>query len=303
MVTYKHEQFIKGAVLSVIEQQGDFEVELIVADDLSPDRTPDIIRELIASHPKGHRIKYTRHDNNKGMFGNFFWALNQCNGKYIAICDGDDYWTDHQKLKKQIEFLENNPGFVVSCHNARKVNEFNEIIAEQVLPEKEQRDYNAKELQKGAWLLSLTLCFRNVIKSFPPEFMNVPSPDSFFTALLGEHGDCKFQHDVLPACYRVHSGGVFSLKGEKQNLINRTETHRLLLTYFGRIRNAKLKKHYLELYYRNASRLCELYLSSSESTDYKLLKKQVLKTVRKYGSLRTYLSVLRSLNQPAERSK
>jgi glycosyltransferase involved in cell wall biosynthesis len=108
MITYDHENYISKAIEGVLMQEIDCEIELIIADDCSPDNTEDIVRNFIINHPKGNKIKYKRHSKNLGMMGNFVWALNQVKGDYIALCEGDDYWTDPLKLQKQVDFLEVN---------------------------------------------------------------------------------------------------------------------------------------------------------------------------------------------------
>lgn len=111
MITYNHEEYIKEAIEGILMQECNYEVELIIADDNSPDNTEEIVLDLIQKHKNGHWIKYTKHNNNKGMMPNFVWALERCKGKYIAICEGDDYWTDPLKLQKQVDFLESNEDY------------------------------------------------------------------------------------------------------------------------------------------------------------------------------------------------
>ncbi|MDA8807644.1 glycosyltransferase [Flavobacteriaceae bacterium] len=106
MITYKHEKFIKQAIEGVLMQETDFEFNLIIADDCSPDNTHEIVNKIIKNHSKGFKIKYFRHEKNIGMYDNGLFAINKCKGKYIALCEGDDYWTDPLKLQKQLEFLE-----------------------------------------------------------------------------------------------------------------------------------------------------------------------------------------------------
>ena len=108
IITYGHEAFIKQAIEGVLMQECDFEVELIIANDCSPDNTDFVVKEILDNHPRAHWIKYTKHKANKGMMSNFIWALDQCQCKYIALCEGDDYWTDPLKLQKQVDFLEKN---------------------------------------------------------------------------------------------------------------------------------------------------------------------------------------------------
>lgn len=109
MITYNHEFFVKKAIESVLMQKCDFEIEFIISNDNSIDNTDIKIKEVLDTHPKAHSIKYFRHVSNKGLISNFIWTIEQCKGKYIALCEGDDYWTDPYKLQKQVDLLEKYP--------------------------------------------------------------------------------------------------------------------------------------------------------------------------------------------------
>lgn len=113
IITYKHENYIKETIEGVLMQECDCNIELIIADDNSPDETEIVVLDLINNHVNGHWIKYTKHSHNKGMMPNFMWALKQCSGKYIALCEGDDYWIDPLKLQKQVDVLEANEAYGV----------------------------------------------------------------------------------------------------------------------------------------------------------------------------------------------
>ena len=144
LTTYGHEAYIKEAISGVLIQICDFEVELIIANDCSPDHTDSVVQNIINTEPKALWIKYINHKTNKGMMPNFLWALEQCKGKYIAFCDGDDYWTDPYKLQKQVDFLDNNLDYGLIYTRSinfnqltkkfynnnlfSKVNSFNELI-------------------------------------------------------------------------------------------------------------------------------------------------------------------------------
>jgi glycosyltransferase involved in cell wall biosynthesis len=106
MITYGHEDYIEQAINSVLLQEANFPIELILSNDCSPDNTDSVIRSLINSHPKGYLIKYFNHGSNLGMHKNFFFAMSKCTGKYICFCEGDDYWTDRRKLQVQYDVLE-----------------------------------------------------------------------------------------------------------------------------------------------------------------------------------------------------
>jgi glycosyltransferase involved in cell wall biosynthesis len=108
MITYGHEKYIRDAIEGVLMQECDFEVELILANDCSPDQTDDVIQEILLNHPRGSWIKYFNHEKNLGIMPNFIFALRQCSGDYVAMCEGDDYWITKDKLQKQIDILERN---------------------------------------------------------------------------------------------------------------------------------------------------------------------------------------------------
>lgn len=109
-ITYGHEKYITETLDGVLMQQYKGPVEFIIANDNSPDATDEVVKKYFLENPapSNFEIKYTKHETNKGMMPNFIWALEQATGKYIALCEGDDYWTDPLKLQKQTGILEKN---------------------------------------------------------------------------------------------------------------------------------------------------------------------------------------------------
>lgn len=112
-ITYGHEKYITKTLDGVLMQQYDGSIEFIIANDNSPDGTDVVVKNYFKENPipANFEIRYTKHETNKSMMPNFNWALQQATGKYIALCEGDDYWTDPLKLHKQVEFLEKNEEF------------------------------------------------------------------------------------------------------------------------------------------------------------------------------------------------
>jgi len=109
MITFNHEAFIAQAIESVLMQETDFDIELVIGEDCSSDDTGRICLDYQKKHPE--RIKLLLGERNLGMILNFLRTFRACDGKYVAFCEGDDFWTDHHKLQKQVNFLEHNPDF------------------------------------------------------------------------------------------------------------------------------------------------------------------------------------------------
>ncbi len=105
MITYNHEKYIGQAIEGVLLQKCNFSVELIIGEDCSNDNTRKICEEY---QRKNNIIKLLPSEINLGIIPNFIRTLNSCSGKYIAICEGDDYWIDPLKLQKQLDYLERN---------------------------------------------------------------------------------------------------------------------------------------------------------------------------------------------------
>lgn len=127
MITYNHEQYIEEAILGVLMQKCDFGVDLIISNDNSPDKTDEIIQNIIKNHTNGSWIKYFKQEKNLGMMPNAVFALNECKAKYIALCEGDDYWIDPLKLQKQVDFLENNENYSLTIHNVERI-DYNKTV-------------------------------------------------------------------------------------------------------------------------------------------------------------------------------
>ena len=114
MITYNHDNYIKEAIEGVLMQKINFPIELIIGEDCSTDNTRKIVLEYADKYP--NIIRPLLPEKNLGMTINFIKTMQEATGKYIALCEGDDYWTDPYKLQKQVDFLEANQeyGFIGS---------------------------------------------------------------------------------------------------------------------------------------------------------------------------------------------
>lgn len=213
MITYNQELYIKEAILGVFSQITNFDIELIVADDCSTDKTESVIQEIINTHPKRNTIKYTRHATNKGMMPNFIWALEQCTGKHIAMCEGDDYWTDPYKLQKQVDFLEANPEYVLCFHPVKILEPDGALVDDYITKVPENYETIETLAERGNYIHTPSVVFRNIIKSFPQELNESPIGDYFIYMLLAQYGKIGMINDVMG----VYRNGVGSWSAREKD--------------------------------------------------------------------------------------
>ena len=108
MTTYNHAPYLRQAVESVLSQQTSFDFELVLGEDCSTDLPAEICREYAAKYPG--RVRLVTGARNVGWRANYRRTFDACRGKYVAYCDGDDWWTDPCKLQMQADLMESDPG-------------------------------------------------------------------------------------------------------------------------------------------------------------------------------------------------
>lgn len=246
-LTYNHAPFIESALKGFLIQRTDFPFEVIVHDDASTDGTQDIIRRYQASYP--NLIRSILQTENQYSQGRKAWhAMDPVTrGKYIAVCEGDDYWTDPDKLQIQVDFLEQNPGYVVSGHDAEMRDGHGAVLASSKLPKYCQRDFSSDELEQGdGFLLTLGLVFRNVLLPDCAERSFVRNGDRFLLVLLGAYGGSHYHSDIQPGVYRVHDGGVWSSLDRQDRHAEAAHTYCMIHRYFRRIGREDLARSFLD---------------------------------------------------------
>ncbi|MGA2531665.1 MAG: glycosyltransferase [Candidatus Aminicenantales bacterium] len=126
MITYNHENYIRSAIEGVLMQKTAFKIELVIGEDCSTDDTRNICKEHEQKNPAV--VKLLQSKVNLGMMLNTLRTLDACRGKYIAICEGDDYWTDSSKLQMQVDLLEANPDYGLVFTDASHYYEQNDTL-------------------------------------------------------------------------------------------------------------------------------------------------------------------------------
>jgi glycosyltransferase involved in cell wall biosynthesis len=289
MITYNHENFIRDAIEGVLMQTCDFDIELIVANDCSTDKTDEVILDIIKNHPRAMWIKYIKHEKNIGMMPNFVFALQECQGQYIALCDGDDYWSDTYKLQKQVSFLEANPEYIIHSGVAKvfRGNENEEYIG---AGEKDEV-FELKDFYGQNHIATSTILFRNDVTNWPQEFNNVIFGDWFlYMVLLHQSGLKAYRSTEIFSVYRIHDKGIM----KSLSLLKNQELHlyqlKIIKQYVGYknyplstikwINNYSISKFRIE--FRN-----QMYIASLKTFLINLIMSKFKISIRRY------LSVLR----------
>lgn len=243
MITYGHEKYIRQAIEGVLMQQGDFDLELVIANDCSPDNTDAVVQDVLSHHSNAHWISYVRHEKNIGMMPNFIFALQQAKGKYVALCDGDDYWTDPFKLQKQVDFLETNPDYVLCFHKVKILKPKGELVEDFIT--KVPENYEAQETfaRLGNYIHTPSVVYRNILRKFPEEFEMSPIGDYFLYMMLAEHGKFKYMDEEM-AVYRF-GVGIHSVNSQIKMAKANFKLFTLLLSYFNnpKINHILLDRH------------------------------------------------------------
>ncbi|MCH4823812.1 glycosyltransferase [Gramella lutea] len=267
--TYNHEQFLQQCLDSILTQKTNFNFEIILGEDNSSDNTREICKKYANQYPEKIRL-FLHHDENKIKVnsintGNFnaFYNLFSARGKYIAFCEGDDYWTDDLKLQKQVDFLEKNLSFTLCYHSYQTINKYNQVISSIESLKQPKINISSYELTNTVHHpLLLTMCFRNRLKKVPKEALEVVNVDAFIISLLGQLGKAGYMENIKASFYRKHSKGIWSKKLRVKNLEVKAITYQKLSTYYNRINKPELGDNFSFKASKVQKRILWIYLKN-----------------------------------------
>lgn len=244
---YNHEEYIAHAIESILMQKTDFEIEIVVGDDFSTDKTPQIINKYAHKHPQVIRVlkreKGDRYDQLRQKYGrlyNYVDTLSHCRGFYVAHLDGDDYWTSPDKLQRQVDFLDANPDCSICFHDVECLYENGKDPKYAIaLPKVKKERYTLEDLLRKNFMCHSSVMFRRgLFGEFPLLFLRIYPADWPLHILNAQYGDIGHISEVM-GVYRVHAGGVWSHGRSLHWFKNEINMYKLLNAYFaGKYRKA-----------------------------------------------------------------
>jgi len=219
ITTYNHAPYIAEALDSVLMQETDFNYEILIGEDGSTDGTREIVQKYKERYPDKIRLFLNDRENVICIHGrptgrwNFVNNLTHARGKYIALLEGDDYWTDPCKLQQQVELLEAHPDCAICFHNMQ-------VIYGDGKKESHPSNTNQKEISTieslfgGNYIYTASCVFRNgLLGELPEWFMQVLPGDLPLFIMLAQYGKIKYL-DKIMGVYRIHTSGIWGTKSK-----------------------------------------------------------------------------------------
>ena len=271
--TYQHGAFIKDCIKGVLMQKTTFPFEFIIGEDFSTDGTREIVFDYARKYP--NIIRVVTAEYNVGMRANGVRCERRARGKYIALCEGDDYWTDPFKLQKQVDFLENNSEYVACYHNAiinyvdkkNKNHLYNKI--------NESRNVSLEEIINNWSVPTASIVMRKkVIDNLPDWRNNIYSGDYTLILLCLNIGKLYFINEVM-SVYNVSLKGSSASSQIKGNSTFVFNEHIKLLKYFNEYTN----EVYISIIKKRIKSL------NNEIAYYELKEKGVVKAMMKFPKM------------------
>lgn len=215
LLTYQHKDYIEECLRGILMQQTNFLFEILLAEDDSTDGTREICIEYAQKFPDKIRLFLHHRENNININGNptgrfnFVYNLYSANGKYLAMCEGDDYWTDPLKLQKQVDFLENNKGFIFSFHDVNVLYTREKRVKNyRMIGSLNKNSLGTNDLLKPWFIPTCSVVFRKPENfSLPKWFYLSPNGDKALWMLLSLEGKFKYLNEIM-GVYRMHQNGI-----------------------------------------------------------------------------------------------
>ena len=220
ITTYNHDKYIAQALESVLIQRTKFDYEMIIGEDGSKDNTRKIVQDYQNRFPDKIRLFLNERKNVIYIDGiptgswNLVNNLKHAKGEYIALLDGDDYWTNPYKLQKQVDFLDNHPECAICFHNVTVFHEEGEHEPFNHFSDNRKEIFTLKDLLRGNFIHTSSVMFRRgLFGEFPQWYYKCKMGDWPLHILNAQYGDIGYINQVM-AAYRVHSMGVWSSKNQ-----------------------------------------------------------------------------------------
>ncbi|AUC75607.1 glycosyltransferase family 2 protein [Olleya sp. Bg11-27] len=208
--SFNHGKYLRETLDGFLAQKTDFPIEIIIHDDASTDNCAAIIKEYAAKDNRIITILQTVNQYSQKIKPWHSYVFPKARGKYLALCEGDDYWTDPLKLQKQVDFLEANEDFAICFHDAKIYDETLKVLKGDDITDTEKEEFDLNDLSNGNFIHTPTVILRNDF-TLPKDFGSLPIGDWPMYMLMLKQRKIKRISEEM-AVYRVHSESSWSSK-------------------------------------------------------------------------------------------
>ncbi|EAQ53108.1 glycosyltransferase [Vibrio sp. MED222] len=289
MCTYNHIDYIEQAVESVMSQKTTFTFKLILLDDCSIDGTRDKCFDLRRRYgSKLELILPEKNTGGKSVIDDLYPRCLNSGAKYIALCEGDDYWTDENKLQKQFEMLEKLPDHAGCSHNTKVIKNQSKSDNEYIVNQSIKNTFTIDDFTKGlAYFHTSSMLYRiNMMKKIDFDFFRKNPGDWLLLTLMSELGPIHYIDESMSS-YRIHKNGEWSRLSKLFQLKKNLES----IVRYNRGFRQRYEQNYMPLYIRSS--LCE----------YKNYKQEIIENLNvfEYNELLKLVEYFYEHNQSSEK--
>lgn len=233
--TYNLDGYIEDALEGILSQAGDFSMEVIIHDDASTDGTQRILKKYRDAYPEMFKLilqKENQYAGNNVSLGEIYhkFIFPHVSGTYIALCDGDDYWTDPNKLRQQIQIIETEENCVACFSNARVINEMNDTeklykrdLVNGIIPEEKIFLGGGGLYPTSSMVFEKKALFNSLMYRHITHYISHLEFDTMLIMALCTQGEVRYINQPLSVYRRWNSGLFSSIKDNKTKLAERTE--------------------------------------------------------------------------------
>lgn len=286
VTTYNQKEYIRQCLDSILMQKTNFKFEVLIHDDCSTDGTTEIIKEYEQKYPDIIKPIYQKENQfSKGKSITKTNIFPKVKGKYVALCEGDDYWTDPYKLQKQVDFMEQNSDYSICFHNVKVIFE-NNSKSPTIFPDEAVKsrikNFSFESLLKCNFIQTNSVMYRwdsveNIVDKFSD---NILPGDWYLHLIFARQGNIHFMEDVM-SVYRVNDGGIWGGKSDDFKILrypfkilnfyisvceniapNKDEYFRIVLRVFENIKFTLLKHKKYVLYLKFISKYPKITIKS-----------------------------------------
>jgi glycosyltransferase involved in cell wall biosynthesis len=231
MITYNHARYIAQALDSVLMQKVNFDYEILVGEDCSTDDTRSILQQYESMFPD--KLHVITSEKNVGMLPNLVRTLKSSNGEYIALLEGDDYWTAPDKLQRQVDFLDQHPECALCFHNVTAFFENGSREPALMCPPDQKELATIEDIMRVNFIPTCSAMYRNcLLPDFPDWYTQLKMGDWTLFILIAQYGKIGYINQIM-GVYRQHASGTWSGRSRASQLKETLIAYDCLKQYFG----------------------------------------------------------------------